>query len=76
MAVEGELEHEAGARSRVRWQWRRNGFVRRSEKGKSEEQGLPFNLEGEADRPFNGQKIILTIHVVEKQKYSLSLTLK
>jgi hypothetical protein len=50
--------------------------VRRSEKGKSEDQGLHFNLEGEADRSFNGEKIILTVHMAEKYKYSLSFTLK
>jgi hypothetical protein len=47
-------------------QWRGEGFVRRSEKGMNEDQDLPFNLEGEADWPFDGQEIILALCVAEK----------
>jgi hypothetical protein len=66
MAAKEELGRAAEARSRVRWQCRSDDFVQRSEKGKREEQGLPFNLEGEADRTFNREKMILTAHVVKK----------
>jgi hypothetical protein len=57
---------EARARSREHGQWQSDGVVRQSEKGKSEDQDLPFNLEGKADQPFNGNKIILTLHVAKK----------
>ena len=66
MVAKGELEREEGARSRARLQWRRDGLVRRSKKGKNEDQGSPFNLGGEADQPFNGKEIILTLPVAEK----------
>jgi hypothetical protein len=39
------------------------GRVRR---GKVRSRGYLFNLEGEADRPFNRENMILIVHVVEK----------
>ena len=66
MVAEEELGRAAGAMSRVRCNGEATVFVRRSEKEKNEEQRLPFNLEGEADRPFNREKMILIVHVVEK----------